>query len=267
MIALVRTEWLKIKKYRAFWWILAITALSYPGINYIFYNVYQQILKNKETGEIARFLIGDPFTFPEVFHSVAYFSSWFIFIPSIIVIMLITNEYTFKTHRQNIIDGWSRNQFMTSKLSDVAIVSVLVTVLYFLVALSSGILNGSELNFNKSYFTFLFLLQTFAQLSIAFFIGYIFKRAVFALAAFLFYFTIIENVLVNVFYYYVHDLGRFLPFEISDRLIPPPGFLGKFNEAGYSHALASINYHIAYTIILTSLFWWICYRVNNKRDL
>ena len=40
MFNLIRIEWLKMRKYNAFWWILGLTALSYPGINYIFYMVY-----------------------------------------------------------------------------------------------------------------------------------------------------------------------------------------------------------------------------------
>jgi len=44
---LLKTEWLKIKKYPAFWGIIAITALSYPGINYIFLHVYQNLTEKK----------------------------------------------------------------------------------------------------------------------------------------------------------------------------------------------------------------------------
>ena len=44
MNTLIRTEWLKMRKYNAFWWIMGITALSYPGINYIFYLGYENII-------------------------------------------------------------------------------------------------------------------------------------------------------------------------------------------------------------------------------
>ena len=40
---LFHTEWLKIKNYRAFWWVMGITALTYPGINYIFLKVYNDL--------------------------------------------------------------------------------------------------------------------------------------------------------------------------------------------------------------------------------
>ena len=68
MMHIIGTEWLKIKSYRAFWWVMSITALSYPGINYIFYNAYLEITKKgSSTGEMAKMLLGNPFVFPETF--------------------------------------------------------------------------------------------------------------------------------------------------------------------------------------------------------
>ncbi|MDI3320842.1 ABC transporter permease [Pinibacter soli] len=115
MTNLLKIEWLKIKAYPAFWWVLVITAISYPAVNYCMSVVYHHFLDDPKMATI-KLMIGNPFAFNEVWHTVAYFSSWFILFPAIIVIMLITNEYTFKTYRQNIIDGWSRNQFLSAKL-------------------------------------------------------------------------------------------------------------------------------------------------------
>jgi ABC-2 type transport system permease protein len=180
MFSLIKIEWLKIKKYPAFWWMLIIVALTYPGINAMTYYLYKEATTGKEmTNNIARMLLGNPFAFPETWHSVAYFSSFFILLPSILVIMLVTNEYTFKTHRQNVIDGWSRAQFITSKLFDVLIVSVIATFVYMLVALSFGLYADSTVTnrwAEELQYIPLFLLQTFAQLSIAFLLGYLVKR-------------------------------------------------------------------------------------------
>src|ERR1700761_3667028 len=97
---LLRIEWLKIKKYPAFWWMLGIVALTYPGINLGCYNIYLDITSRKDmTGAIAKSILGNPFSFPEVWHSVAYYSSIFVLIPAILVIMIITNEYQYRTHR------------------------------------------------------------------------------------------------------------------------------------------------------------------------
>jgi ABC-2 type transport system permease protein len=106
----------------------------------ILYYAYIEATTGKEmTSNIAKLLLGNPFSFPEAWHTVAFFSSIFVLLPSILVIMLVTNEYTFKTHRQNIIDGWSRKQFITSKLFDVLIVSVIATLVYVVVAASYGL--------------------------------------------------------------------------------------------------------------------------------
>ncbi|MES2003108.1 MAG: ABC transporter permease [Bacteroidota bacterium] len=274
MLSLIKIEWLKIKKYPAFWWMLGIVALTYPGINAMTYYGYLKATSGKEiTNNIAKMLLGNPFAFPETWHSVAYFSSFFILLPSILVIMMVTNEYTFKTHRQNVIDGWSRAQFITSKLFDVLIVSVIATLVYIAVAAGFGIYADSTTLgqwADQLQYIPLFLLQTFAQLSIAFLLGYLVKKAFIALGIFLFYYLVVENIAVAYARFKMDDIGRFLPFEISDRLIPSPAFFSRFGKdakASYGHMLAIIPEHILYTIILTTAIWLICFAVHKKRDL
>jgi ABC-type transport system involved in multi-copper enzyme maturation permease subunit len=131
--------------------------------------------KTTETAQVIKMLVGNPFSFPEVWHTVAFFSSLFIFIPAVVIIMLITNEYSYRTLRQNIVDGWSRSQFIASKLIDVFIITLLITLLYVVVCIIIGSINskaGADI-FSLSYYTGLFALQTFAQLSIAFLIGFL----------------------------------------------------------------------------------------------
>jgi ABC-type transport system involved in multi-copper enzyme maturation permease subunit len=274
MRSLINIEWLKIKKYPAFWWMLGIVALTYPGINAMTYYGYLKATTGKEiTNNIAKMFLGNPFAFPETWHSVAYFSSFFILLPSILVIMLVTNEYTFKTHRQNIIDGWSRSQFITSKLFDVLIVSVIVTLVYIVVAAGFGFYADSTTSYqwNKQLqYIPLFLLQTISQLSIAFLLGYLIKKAFIALGIFLFYYLVIENIAATYAQFKLNDIGRFLPFEISDRLIPRPAFFSRFGKdakASYDHAIGLIPEHIVYTILLTTGIWLICYAVHKRRDL
>lgn len=271
MNRLLRTEWLKIKKYPAFWWMTAIVAVSYPGINYMTYYIYQDVTQRGDPNAkmMLKMLIGNPFTFPEVWHTVAYFSTVFIFIPAIVVIMFITNEYTYKTHRQNIIDGWSRNQFMGAKLIDVLLITLLSTLLYTLVALIIGYVNyseGSHAIWEQSQYIGLFFLQTFSQLSIAFLIAVLCRRAFIALGVFLFY-KIVEKILVGLAAWKAKDIGQYLPFEISNRTIPAPAFFGRLDPERYKTALADVNPHIAYTIILVVLTWVLCFWLNKRRDL
>jgi hypothetical protein len=271
MTSLLKVEWLKMRKYNAFWWVMIITAISYPGITLISYSSYQSLTNQpSQASQLAKMALGNPFSFPEVWHTVGYLSSLFIFIPAVVVIMLITNEYTFKTHRQNIIDGWGRNQFISSKLIDVILITALITILFFFVSLVTGINSQDRLiwkTWEQVYYVGLFALQTLAQLSIAFLIGFLVRKAFLALGIFLFYFLILENILVLWLKFKAHDEGRFLPLEISDRLIPRPGFMQRFDKASYDKAISEIPSHIWMTIILTTLIWLICYYLNRKRDL
>jgi ABC-2 type transport system permease protein len=273
MINLLRTEWLKIKRYTAFWLIISITALSYPGMSWIMKKGYDDISHRKNgTGDIVKMLLGYPFSLPEAWHTLAYSSSLFVFIPAVVVIMFITNEYTYKTQRQNVIDGWSRDQFMLAKMMNVLIVAAVVSLLYMAVTLVIGLTNGANENattnaWSQSYYIGLFALQTFSQLSIAFLIGFLVRKAFLALGIFLFYFLILENVMVGLGSYYKIYAYKYLPLEMSDRMIPPPAFWGRFDKDGYLKGMSEINYFVAYTAIFTVVLWLLCFWINRRRDL
>jgi hypothetical protein len=277
MFSLLQIEWLKIKKYPAFWAMLIIVLLTYPAANLMFYNVYLDITTQKGTEMLAKMFLGNPFAFPETWHTVAYISSFFVILPSILVIMLVTNEYQYKTHRQNIIDGWTRRQFMTSKLMDVLIVSSITTILYTLVAIGFSVyastFDASKM-WEQAYYIGLFFLQTFAQLSIAFLLGYLIKKAFIALGIFLFYYLIVENIATGYIKMKAEkiggDLGRYLPFEISDRMIVAPAFIGRFGKdlkAAYEKSLSEVPIQIALSLLLTTAIWALCFFMHRKKDL
>ncbi len=271
MTSLLRVEWLKMRKYNAFWWLMGLTTIAYPGINYIFYNIYLEITReNTQAGQVAKMAIGNPYSFPEVWHTVAFCTSLFLFIPAILVIMFITNEYSFRTHRQNVIDGWSRKQFVTSKLIDVLILTFIITVLYVAITLITGFASHTRLirdTWGMSYYIGLFALQTFSQLSIAFLVGFFVRKAFIALGIFVIYFFPVEPILVTVMDHYKIPVAPYMPLEVSDRIIPKPAFFGKFDMEGYQKSLDGIQQHVVFTIILTSAIWLLCYWFNNKRDL
>jgi hypothetical protein len=272
MLKILKTEWLKIRNYPAFWLVMLMTALSYPGVNLLFWYQFKEITKKElATGKMVKMLLGNPFAFPETFHTTAFFSSIFVFIPAIVVMLLITNEYTYKTNRQNIIDGWSRNAFILAKFFDVLLITLLVSLLYIVIAYIIGTLATESLAsvniWKGANYIPLFMLQTFSQLSIAFLIGFLVRKAFIALGIFVFYSIILENAAAAIAREKFYDLGRFLPLEISDRLIPVPAFIGRFDEKSYAGKIAAVDTHIVYTIVLTALVWGLVYIVNKRRDL
>jgi hypothetical protein len=74
-------------------------------------------------------------------------------------------------------------------------------------------------------------------------------------------------VLVGIAKVKANDIGRFMPLEISDRLVPVPAFLGKIDEKAYNDALNNMNTHVGLALALTALLWTICFSINKKRDL
>jgi ABC-2 type transport system permease protein len=272
MSNLLRTEWLKLKNYPGFWWIMGITVLSYPGINGMFHFVYKDQTANaKQAAQMLKMLMGNPFAFPEVFRTAAFLSSCFVTIPALLVIMLITNEYTYKTNRQNVIDGWGRNEFLLAKFFNVVIISLIVIALYTIVTLTIGFINtGADVKdkFQLAYYIGLFALQTFAQLSFAFLLGLLIKRAFIALGIFIFYKIPAENISSQLLNRYVHaDTSRFLPTESSDLLTPVPAFLGRLDPKAYDHALSIINQQVFITIGCLLIFWGLVFWIYKKRDL
>lgn len=272
IFSLLKTEWLKLKRYPAFWLLLGICTITYPGINFIALNIFKEVTqKESTTGQIVTMLLGAPFSFPEVWKTSAYLSSLFVFIPAVLVIMLITNEFTYKTSRQNIIDGWSRQQFMLAKALDLVIITVIATFLYALVAYIIGVqrteLDAVEM-FAQAHYIGLFALQTFSQLSLAFLLALLVRKAFIAMAVFVFYGLIAEPIAVNVLRYkYKNEIGRFFPLEVSDRMLPPPAFMSKLDEAGYQASLDAVPTHIALTLGLLALTWLLNYFIYLKRDL
>lgn len=269
---ILNTEWLKIKKYNGFWWMLGIVAITYPSISYISYKFITSTSASLNiSGTMVTEFLGNVFAFPEVWHSVAYLCGFFVLVPIFLVVMLITNEYSFKTHKQNIIDGWSKEEFMVGKLLSVSIISVVATVMFSITALIFGIVSKSEgvtasMTAGLGYIL-LFFLETFAHLSIAFMLGLLCKKAIMALGIYFAYAIIGENLLKGLLLK-VPNLIDFLPLQIVNNLIPLPRFIGKsFNETKYNDAIAAIPYHIGYVLVLVSIIWGICFYVFRQRDL
>jgi ABC-type transport system involved in multi-copper enzyme maturation permease subunit len=265
---------MKIKQYPAWWILIGIVALTYPATIVAAHSFYTSATEGTSDAKmLAKMILGNPFSFPNAWHTIAYFSSFFILLPAILVIMLITNEFQYKTHRQNVIDGWSRTQFITGKLIDVFIITLWVTLIYFLVALYFGATNSNGNWYDawtEFYFVGLFFIQTFSQLSIAFLLGFLLKRAFMAMAFLVFYYMVLENILVGVAKWKLNDWGRFLPFEVSDRMIPVPGFYAKFGDDmknSYELTLAKIPEHTFFTICITLAIWLICFRIFSRKDL
>jgi hypothetical protein len=239
---------MKIRLYRTFWILLGIIVVSIPAFSYMWYNILGNSFPK---GKGGRSLLGSPFSFPDGWHTITWLSSLLFILPAILIITLTTNEFTFKTHRQNIIDGWSRSQFIGVKLIGVFLLSVLSTVVVMLTVLGFGYLGskgGAHVSvWEGSRFLFFYFVQVLSYSMIAYVLSVLIKRSGLAIALFLIY-MLVEQVLVAILDNVYHlSFGKYFPEETTDRLIPFP-FAQLVDSTGWEHKIP--GYLIAAAIYL-----------------
>ena len=143
MINLLKIEWLKLKNYSAFIVLGLFFLLGILGSNYaVFYLKKNFIDKADPTKMIAG---ASPYDFTNTWQTTSYVSGFVLMLPALLMILIVTNEFSFRTHRQNIIDGWSRRNFIDVKIVMALIAAVVSTIVVFFTAIIFGFASGSFL--------------------------------------------------------------------------------------------------------------------------
>ncbi|MEO6454594.1 MAG: ABC transporter permease [Ginsengibacter sp.] len=249
MISLLKIEWLKVKNYKTFWIFTILYFVSILGVNYTGFYINELAITSLPGSSM---LLGTPYGFPKVWQTVGWMSSWLLYFPGILFIMLLTNEFNFKTHRQNIIDGWTRSQFISVKVIVAIIFSALATFFNFLVALLFGFLTtGSVFSMDGIQNVGYIFIQTTAYITFAMFLAILFRRSGAAIAVFFLFGLIFEwiiTALVN-FKLELAPIGYFLPLQVTDVMLPIPfgnKIIYKDAPAMYVLVIASILYIAGY---------------------
>jgi ABC-2 type transport system permease protein len=223
MLHLLKIEWMKLKNYRTFWVLSILYLISIFAANFVVYSIQERIFRDKQAGGMAEMMLGPrPYSFPLNWQMTTYVSSFLLFIPGLLIIMIVTNEYNYRTHRQNIIDGLSRKQFISVKMVMTLIMAVLSTLIVFLTAVSFGLLQKEAFSTTNIQFVGYYFLQALSYGMFALLLGVIFKRAGLALGIFFLYSLVIENFMGGILNYFTKTYGRYLPLESVDSLIPFP---------------------------------------------
>ena len=228
MNKLLQIEWLKLKNYRAFKVISLFFVLGIPVGNYLFYIFKKKVIDAGDpTGMLASISL---FSFPKAWHSVSYFSSCMLFLPGLLLLILMTNEYTYRTGRQNIIDGMSRSGFIGSKLMLAVIFAIISVVLVIITALVFGLAIGGSISFEGFENVGYFFLKALTYNFIALLFGVLIKRTGFAITAFLMYLLLENGIAIGLYAWAIHikkdnggtdhgDMGNYLPMNAADGLI------------------------------------------------
>jgi ABC-type transport system involved in multi-copper enzyme maturation permease subunit len=200
------------------------------------------------------------FSFPDVWKDIAFISSFLLVIPGLIIIMHTCSEYTYRTSRQNIIDGLSRNQFVTTKILFVIALALLSTILTFFSAFFIGLSSDTAVSFVEFKYIYYFFLQAVMYISLAFLFALLLKKSALTIGIFFLYSMIFENILQFQFFNKLH-VGDLLPLASSEQLLIPTSF-NVTNTDIKSEAV-----YVIASIIYIALCYVICYYRYEKQDL
>jgi ABC-2 type transport system permease protein len=259
MLNLFKIEWLKIKTYRTFW-LLYLSYMVFTPLFIIFVAYKFMSTKYSSFEEMTlKALAGTPFVFPKIWHTTTYFSGLFFIVLSMLFILLITNEVQYRTHRQNIIDGWRRMDFIKAKFTLLIFFVISAAVITLVTALIIGYIYtppGANIFEGIQYMGYFILMATL-YLMVAFLVAILVKRTGLSIIIYFVLVVILDNLLWLGLTFKGSQVGYFLPLETVDSLIPNP-FKPKVFEARTVPDLALLIstalYLSVYIYVITAYF-------------
>ena len=263
MFHLLHIEWLKLKYYRTFWILSILFIISIFGINYITHEILSNdMLKNPS----MTFIIGGPpFQFPQVWQTIPYVSGFLLFIPGLLMVISITNEYSFKTHRQNIIDGLSRTEFILVKMLLAVILALISSILVLITTVLFGIAEGgASVSFSGINFIGYFFIQALNYSFVAILFSLLFKRSGISIGVFFLYVVVLENMISGLLNRYTNHIGYYLPLKSANSLIPFPFFRTLTKQFIY---IPEVIYLILTVVIYMLFYFFFCKRKFETSDL
>ena len=222
------------------------------------------------------------FNFPFIWHFNTWVAATLKFFLAIVIVSMISNEYSNRTLKQNLIDGLSKKEFMLSKFYTVIAFAALSTLFIFVMTLILGYSFSDYTEFSIVTREMEFLLAYFFKLvgffSFCLFLGVLVKRSAFALG-FLFVWWIFENILYGILRWQTSAetadaVIQFFPLESMKNLINLPFQRLNFIETAANQLQADIQidyavhwYEVAIVSVWIFLFIYSAYALLKKRDL
>ncbi len=222
------------------------------------------------------------FNFPFIWHFNTWVAATLKFFLAIVIVSMISNEYSNRTLKQNLIDGLSKKEFILSKFYTVIAFSLLSTVFILIMTLILGysFSDYTELSIvtREMEFLFAYFLKLVGFFSFCLFLGVLVKRSAFALG-FLFVWWIFENITYGLLRWQISEkladnVVQFFPLESMKNLINLPFQRWSFIETAANQLQADIAidyavhwYEVAIVSVWIFLFIYWAYALLKRRDL
>lgn len=224
------------------------------------------------------------FNFPYIWHFNTYIAAILKLFLAIVIVSMMSNEYSYRTLKQNLIDGLSKKEFVTSKVLTVLLFATISTVFIFIVSLILGLLfsDYTEIGIIFSGLQYLgaYFLKLLAFFSFCLFLGVLVKRSAFALG-FLIVWQIVEWLAYGIMKWQLFrgsevadTIASIFPLNAMANLIKEPfsrigAFQSAANQLGEefykSYEVGYVN--VLIVVIWTALFIYWSYAILKRRDL
>ena len=224
------------------------------------------------------------FNFPYIWHFNTYMAAIFKFFLLLVIVSMITNEYSNRTLKQNLIDGLSKKEFILSKFYLVFILAAISTFFVFVVSLILGLIysdyNEIGIIFSDLEYLLAFFVKLLGFFSMGLFFGMLIKRSAFAVGA-MFVWMIGEGIIHGFLQFkfghkneIIGEITQFLPMTAMSNLIQQPFTRMKAVKTVANQVGEKLNYdyavhwyQIAIVLIWTFIFIFLSYKLLQKRDL
>jgi ABC-type transport system involved in multi-copper enzyme maturation permease subunit len=223
------------------------------------------------------------FNFPYIWHFNTFIAALLKIFLAIIIVSMMANEYTYKTIKQNLIDGLSKKEFIASKFLTVVFFSLISTFFVCVISMVLGAVYSDYTEIGIVLTDLRFLIAYFIKLigffSFCLFAGVLVKRSAFALG-FLILWQMFEGFIRGVIRWKLFDgettdaIMGFFPLNAMFNVLKEP-----FSRLSAVQSVAnqigekvSLNYQttlleMAVVIIWTAVFVWGSYAIVKNRDL
>jgi ABC-2 type transport system permease protein len=250
MLHLLKIDLKKMTSYRTFWVVcglyfltLGFAAASGMELLKALANLIDDFGQNINIDRIPLY------HFPDVWMNLIWFGGLLKVVLSIMVVISITNEFTYRTLRQNIIDGLSRTEFLISKILTNVLLSLMSVVMIFLIGLVTGLIYSPSIEINKILsdleFFLAYFLEIFFFLSYALMLGVLIQRSGLTII-FLLLSQMIELIITSNLDDYVPGVIPYFPMRSIWNLIDFP--LPRY-------AFQEIRDYITFASVITVVAW------------
>lgn len=207
------------------------------------------------------------YTFPLVWHNLTFLAGYSKIFLALIALIFVTNEFTFKTFRQNVMNGLSRSQFLFSKVLFIFILCFLSVSILFLSGLILGIQKSEivsfDLVFEKIEFIPAYFVELFAFCSMALLIGFLVKNTGLAIGLLAIYYVVIEGI---ISYILPESVSKYLPLETMGNMIDiPNSSLMKMFGVNFSEAVSTPD--LIASVIYSFVFIGIVFVFLSRKDI